>query len=270
MVLWLNSKAFDFPQSLGADTPELIRLKSHVLAIENQSSVGSQEILSLREPVKTLKDEDVEDLPTPPAALSLPKLRTLSPKSNTKKNIPNQLTPSQKRSKWLKQARKRRILELKVDENLSPETKWRKIRERVGPVVKKLNSVCHAKGESQGSVLEECCINEGKESVKAREAVRSAFDVMVTESNFENATCAPLSEETLNARAQSMRVPDSVLVLLKLKSRISDKGWQDFTNLTKLGRTGVRYSLFYILHCTWPFGSLTLLSFVIGSNKLTK
>lgn len=141
-------------------------------------------------------------------------------------------------------------MELKVDEDLSPETKRRKISERVGPVVKKLNSVCHAKGESQGSVLEECCINGGKESVKAREAVRSAFDVMVTESNFENATCAPLSEETLNARAQSMRVPDSVLVLLKLKSRISDKGWQDFTNLTKLGRTGVRYSLFYILHCT--------------------
>lgn len=96
MVLWLNSKAFDFPQSLGADTPELIRLKSHVLAIENQSSVGSQEILSLREPLKTLKDEDVEDLPTPPATLSLPKLRILSPKSNTKKNIPNQLTQARK------------------------------------------------------------------------------------------------------------------------------------------------------------------------------
>ena len=95
----MNSKAFDFPQSLGADTPELIRLKSHVLAIENQSYVGSQEILSLREPLKTLKDEDVEDLPTPPATLTLPKLCTLLPKSNTKKNIPNQLTPSQKRSK---------------------------------------------------------------------------------------------------------------------------------------------------------------------------
>ena len=55
--------------------------------------------------------------------------------------------------------RKRRILELKVDENLSPETKRRKIRERVGPVVKKLNSVCHAEGESLGSVLGECYIN---------------------------------------------------------------------------------------------------------------
>ena len=99
VVLWLNSKAFDFLQSSGADTPELIRLKSHVLAIENQSSVASQEILSLHEQLKTLKDEDVEDLPTPPATPNLPKLRALSPKSNTKKNIPNQLTPSQERSK---------------------------------------------------------------------------------------------------------------------------------------------------------------------------
>ena len=54
-----------------------------------------------------------------------------------------------------------------------------------------------------------------------------------------------LSEETLDARAQSMRVPDWVMVLSKLKSRISDKGWQDFTNLTKLGRTGISYGLSY-------------------------
>lgn len=89
-----------------------------------------------------------------------------------------------------------------------------------------------------------------KESVKTREAVRPAFDVMATEKGARVAFSKLLSEETLNARAQSMRVPDWVLVLLKLKSRISDKGWQDFTNLTKLGRRGVRDSLFYILHCT--------------------
>ena len=221
VVSWLNSKAFDFPQSPGTDTPELIRLKSHVLAIENQLSVASREILNLREQLKTLKDEDVEDLPTPPATPSPPKLRALPPKFTTKKNIPNQLTPpSQETPKRLKRARKRRISELKVDENLSPETKRRKIRERVGPVVKKLNSVCQAKGESLGSVLGECCINGGKESAKAREAVRSAFDVMVKEKGARVAFSKLLSEETLNARAQSMRVPDWVLVLLKLKSRI--------------------------------------------------
>ena len=69
-----------------------------------------------------------------------------------------------------------------------------------------------------------------------------------------------LSEETLDARVQSMRVPDWVLVLFKLKSRISDKGWQDFINLTKLGRTAVSYGLSYIL---W------LLMFLLGA-KITQ
>lgn len=80
---------------------------------------------------------------------------------------------------------------------------------------------------------------------------------MVTEKGARVAFSKLLSEETLNARAQSMRVPDLVLVLLKLKSRISGKGWQDFTNLTKLGRTGVR-SLYLTLwlaniaqFCNW-------------------
>lgn len=62
--------------------------------------------------------------------------------------------------------------------------------------------------KSLGSVLGECCINGAKESVKAREAVRSAFDVMVTEKGARVAFSKLLSEETLNARAQSMRVPD--------------------------------------------------------------
>ncbi|KAK3696833.1 hypothetical protein QZH41_011721 [Actinostola sp. cb2023] len=35
-----------------------------------------------------------------------------------------------------------------------------------------------------------------------------------------------------------MRVPDWIYLLIKLKSRISDVSWQNFTSLTKLGRTG--------------------------------
>jgi len=72
---------------------------------------------------------------------------------------------------------------------------------------------------------------------------------MVKEKGPHVAFAKLLSEETLTARAQCMCVPDWVFVLFKLKSRISDKGWEDFTNLTKLGRTGVSYGLSYILHC---------------------
>ena len=247
VVSLLNAKAFDLDlENSREDTPELIRLKSHVLAIENQLSSASQEILRLHEELKSFKNEDVEDdLPTPPATPSPPKLRALPPKSNMEKNIPNQLSPRQETPKRLKGARKRTISKLKVDEDLSPKTKRRKIRERTRSVVKQLNRVCDAKGESLGSILGECCINGGKDTAKAQEAVRSAFDVMVKEKGPRVAFSKLLSEETLNARAQSMRVPDWVLVLFKLKSRISDKGWQDFTNLTKLGRTGVSYGVIF-------------------------
>ena len=163
------------------------------------------------------------------------------------KNFPNQLSPRQETPKRLRGARKRRISELKFDEELSPQAKRRKIRERARFVVKQLNRVCHAKGESLGSILGQCCVNRGKATAKAQEAVRSAFDIMIKEKGARATFSKLLSEETLDARAQSMRVPDWVLVLFKLKSRISDKGWQGFINLTKLGRTGVSYGLSYIL-----------------------
>lgn len=131
--------------------------------------------------LKSFKNQDAEDCPTSPATPSLPKLRVLLPKSNTEKNIPSQSSPRQETPKQYKGVRKRRISELKVDEDLSPKTKRRKMRERARSIVKQLNKVCHAKGESLGSILGECCVNGGKDTAKAQEAVRFAFDVMVKE-----------------------------------------------------------------------------------------
>ena len=109
---------------------------------------------------------------------------------------------------------------------------------------KKVNRVPCANGESLGSLLGECCVNGGKDSVKAQEAVCSAFDIVVKEKGVRVEFSKLLSEEMLTARTQSMRVPDWVLVLFKLKDRISDKGWQDFTTLTQLGKTSVSYDVF--------------------------
>ena len=64
---------------------------------------------------------------------------------------------------------------------------------------------------------------------------------MVEQKGAQKAFTKLLSEETLEKRAQAMRVADWKLVLFKLTSRISDKGWEDLTNLTKLGRTGVSF-----------------------------
>lgn len=115
VVSLLNAKAFDLDlESSRECTPELIRLKSHVLAIKNQLSSASQEILSLHEKLKSFKNKDVEDhLPTLLATPSPPKLCALPPKSNMEKNIPNQFSPRQETTKRLKGVRKRRISELK-------------------------------------------------------------------------------------------------------------------------------------------------------------
>lgn len=47
-------------------------------------------------------------------------------------------------------------------------------------------------------------------------------------------------EDVWEEKLKSMRIPDWIYLLFKLKSRISDRSWQDLINLTRLGRTGVR------------------------------
>lgn len=47
-------------------------------------------------------------------------------------------------------------------------------------------------------------------------------------------------EDVWEEKLKSMRMPDWIYLLFKLKSRISDRSWQDLINLPRLGRTGVR------------------------------
>lgn len=52
---------------------------------------------------------------------------------------------------------------------------------------------------------------------------------------FENL----LGDDAVKNYFESLRVPDWILLYLKLESRLSDEGWQNLINLTQLGRTGV-------------------------------
>ena len=105
--------------------------------------------------------------------------------------------------------------------------------------MKSINQVCEENRETLGSVLGECCLLTGEDGRAARESVQSVFHSMVEEKGVQKAFAKLLPEEAWNKRVQCMRVPDWIYLLFKLKSRISDSGWQDLTNLTKLGRTGV-------------------------------
>lgn len=100
-----------------------------------------------------------------------------------------------------------------------------------------MKTLCEAKGESIGSVLGECCLLTKKVGSDAREVFSSVMETVVKE---KVAFSKLIPEDVWEEKLKSMRVPDWIYLLFKLKSRISDRSWQDLINLTRLGRTGVR------------------------------
>jgi len=134
--------------------------------------------------------------------------------------------------------RRRTLEELKANEELSPAFKKKKIRVTAKEMMKEITGLCERNGESLSTVLGECCCLTGKAGLEAREIFTRVFDSLVQEKGVRVAFSKLLSEEAWDERVKSMRVPDWVYLLFKLKSRISDSAWQDLTNLTKLGRTG--------------------------------
>ena len=118
-------------------------------------------------------------------------------------------------------------------------SKKKKIRETAVNLLKEMNGVCERNGESLSTVLGGCCCLTGKAGQDAREVFTGVFDSVVLEKGIRVAFSKLLSENAWEERVRAMRVPDWVYLLFKLKSRVSDSAWQDLTNLTKLGRTGV-------------------------------
>ena len=167
--------------------------------------------------------------PTPPSTPSPPK-----PKSAPSPSQQQDISPKSDREK-----RQRTLTELKANEDLSPAFKKKKIRETAVNLLKEMNGVCERNGESLSTVLGECCCLTGKAGQDAREVFTGVFDSVVQEKGIRVAFSKLLSENAWEERVRAMRVPDWVYLLFKLKSRVSDSAWQDLTNLTKLGRTGV-------------------------------
>ena len=174
------------------------------------------------------------DLPTPPSTPSQSPPKFESP-------------PNQSPGDVHRKGKKRTIEEIKVDQDLSPLNKRKKVREVATRIIKDIRKVCENNGETLGTVLAECSfMMRGKDGQDVRETVKSVIDVMVAEKGARKAFEKLVSEDSWNERVKCMRVPDWMYLLFKLKSIISDSGWQDLTNLTKLARTGVRYKAFYV------------------------
>ena len=173
------------------------------------------------------------DIPTPPSTPKLPEGR--SPPNC--ESLPIVQSPDDLAKPARK--KKRSIEQLKVDHDLSPPSKRRKVREAATAIMKSISQVCEESGDMLGAMLGECCLMTGKDGSDAQETVRAVFDVMVKEKGVQKSFRKLLSDEVWDKRVKCMRVPDWIYLLFKLKSRLSDSSWQDLTNLTKLGRTGV-------------------------------
>lgn len=177
-------------------------------------------------------------LPTPPSTPNgIPPNQPEGRSPPIHKSPPNCSPPTRKK--------KRSIQQLKLDEDLSPPSKRKKVREAVTEIMKGIGQVCEDHGETLGTVLGECCLMVGKDGQDAQETVKAVFDGVVKEKGVQKAFSKLLSEEVWVKRVQCMRVPDWTYLLFKLKSRLSDSGWQDLINLTKLGRTGVSKMIKY-------------------------
>ena len=75
-------------------------------------------------------------------------------------------------------------------------------------------------------------VNEIVQDVAVRKGVKRTVEELV-------------GDDTFSRYMESLHVPDWVLLYFKAKARVSGNTWQAVINITKLGRTGVRFCSSY-------------------------
>lgn len=192
-------------------------------SVDSTPQKPTAEIMAKKKGV--LENENSESLPpTPPITPSPPK----------SKSAPSPDIPP-------KSGKKRTLADLRTDEDLSPASKKRKIRETAVGLMEQMKKVCDAGGESIGSIIGECCLLTKKVGRDARELFGKVMEIVAQEKGVREAFSKLIPEDVWEEKLKTMRVPDWIYLFFKLKSRISDRSWQDLINLTRLGRTGVRF-----------------------------
>lgn len=94
-------------------------------------------------------------------------------------------------------------------------------------------------GETLSEMIAQCCLFQRKDSFCGKNIVCDVFE-RVEQQHGVHKTCEELiPEELWQKRVDEMCVPDWLLLLCKLESRISDDGWQTILNRTRLGKSGV-------------------------------
>ena len=135
---------------------------------------------------------------------------------------------------------------------LAPATKKRKIRKKVETVMGDITNLCVDNGETLSEMIAQCCLFQRKDNFDGKNIVRNIFERVEKERGVRK-TCEELIPEDLwRKRVDEMCVPDWIILLCKLESRISDDGWQTILSRSRLGKSGVSIILlpwFFILFC---------------------
>lgn len=136
------------------------------------------------------------------------------------------------------------IADILRSNEISPPDKKRRIKDKGKIIAKSLKNVADAHREDILTVLGDIASEDLQSD--ASDILVGATDVVFQRLGAKKALDVVLLEESRSALITSIRMPDWVYLLLKIRMRISDFGWQTLLNLTQLGRTGVSNILFYV------------------------
>ena len=119
---------------------------------------------------------------------------------------------------------------------ISPQEKKLRIKAKEEQFMKSLNVVAYAYQENINEVIGNLA-SEGDRVYS--DIVMGAADVIFSRLEAKAALDTTLSKQSQSILYQSIRMPHWIYLLLKVRTKISDAGWQTLLNLTQLGCTGV-------------------------------
>ena len=122
------------------------------------------------------------------------------------------------------------ITQISLNTSYAPAYKKRKLRQKVETVMRSVEASCSEQGEQLGDVIARSCLFKRKINIDGKEIILHAFSEVSEELGVKKAFDELVPEELWNQRVHMMSVPDWLLLLCKLESKISDDAWQMILN----------------------------------------
>ena len=130
---------------------------------------------------------------------------------------------------------------LLLSTEITPPEKQLRIKQKANRFISAIKKVAVEEREDLRDVLGIMTV-EG--DTFCSEVLIGATDIVFSNLGAQRAMKKVLSTRSQSILVESIRMPDWVYLLLKVRIRISDAAWQTLLNLTQLGRTGVSCPIF--------------------------